>query len=571
MTPALCTWYPASTLIFSSNVYAPLIYYSHVTSFIVALIIGFLILWSNPRALANRVLFAMTVFFSAWVFFDMVIWASEKPSFVMFFWASIVPIELSIYATGLYLVSIFANHGHDVSLKKKLIIAAFFIPIFLLAHTSYNLLGFDYSNCDRNAIEGPLIQYMYIIELFFIGWAASIASRAYRKITDVKERQQMFLVSLGTILMLMLFTSGNLIVTYFLSVDWSYDQYKLMGMPLFVAFIAYSMVKFKTFNSKLIAAQALVAGIAISVLSLLFIREIIHVRVIAGIIFVLICILGYRLTRSVQREMEQSEKLSIANKALEIANKNLEISNKKLQTANEMQADTTSLITHQIRGVFATAKAGLSNLIDGTYGPVPQTFVEVLDSMFKSQVAGVKTVETFLQAQKIESGTIQYEKKPFDLKAIVEDRFAQEKPRTETKGLQYELQIDAGDYMITGDQVYLTQVIANLIDNAIRYTEKGSIEVHLSKKGGDVLYSVKDSGIGIPDGDKEKMFTKYGHGKDSRKINAETAGLGLYIVKGIVDGHGGKIWYQTEVGKGTTFFVELPITQSDTSGQTVAS
>ena len=90
--------------------------------------------------------------------------------------------------------------------------------------------------------------------------------------------------------------------------------------------------------------------------------------------------------------------------------------------------------------------------------------------------------------------------------------------------------------------------------------------MQLSKKADSVLYSVKDSGIGIPDEDKEKMFTKYGHGKDSRKINADTAGLGLYIVKGIVVGHGGKIWYETEVGKGTTFFVELPVNQLSTGG-----
>jgi len=551
MAPALCTWSPASLLIFSSNVYAPLIYYSHVTSFIVSLLIGFLVLWSNPRALVNRVLFAMTVFFSAWVFFDMVIWASEKPSFVMFFWASIVPVELSIYAAGLYLVSIFANHGQDVSLKRKLIIAAFFIPIFLLAHTSYNLLGFDYSNCDRNAIEGPLIQYMYIIELFFIGWAASIASRAYQKITDVKERQQMLLVSSGTILMLMLFTSGNLIVTYFLSVDWSYDQYKLMGMPLFVAFIAYSMVKFKTFNSKMIAAQALVAGIAISVLSLLFIREIIHVRIIAGIIFVLICILGYRLTRSVQREIKQREELEVANKWKE---------------------SIIHAMNHQIKGYLGVARDIFSELLGTDYGQMPEQSKPLVTHGFEEMGKGVVYVQGILKSMSAQSGMLSYDKKQVDLRSLISNLASEQKDIAEQAGLSFSSTIVDGDYTINGDAAMLEEAFKNLITNAILYNNPhGSIAVTLSRTGQKTLLAVKDTGVGISKDDQKRLFMPGGMGKDSVKHNANASGYGLALVEPVIKEHQGKIWYETEVGKGTTFFVELPITQSGISGQTVAS
>ncbi len=113
--------------------------------------------------------------------------------------------------------------------------------------------------------------------------------------------------------------------------------------------------------------------------------------------------------------------------------------------------------------------------------------------------------------------------------------------------------------MLRADRVYLMQVVDNLIDNAIRYTANGAIDVRLSRKGGAILYAVSDHGGGIEDADKPKLFTKYGHGAESRKINPDSSGLGLYIVKGIVVGHGGRIWYETEVGKGTTFFVELPV------------
>ena len=232
MEPLICEWDPAFLYIFSDNVFSPLIYYSHFGPMIVSLLIGFLVLYNNPRALVNKVLFALTAFFSIWVLFDLILWGSEQPDVIMFSWSILTHVELLIYAAGLYLVALFANQGKDVSIGGKLAVGLFFVPVIFLTHTAYNLLGFDFTNCDREAIEGPLWQYIYVIELFFIGWAIILASRGYRKIKVDKERRQLLFMSLGTILMLLLFNFGNLIVTYFLEVDWSYEQYKLFGMPI---------------------------------------------------------------------------------------------------------------------------------------------------------------------------------------------------------------------------------------------------------------------------------------------------------------------------------------------------
>lgn len=526
-----CAWAPSQFLIISANVYANLIYYSHLGSVIPALLIAFFIFINGRKDLANILLMITAIFFSLWVFSDLVLWATEYPSYTMFFWALEIISEPLVYFFAFYFFYAYV-FKKDFSFFKKILFFVPLLPTFFFASTRLGLLGYDISNCDRAAVEGVLATYGYAIEILYTLLIVGFAVFAWRKAQETGARKQIILFSIGIVLFLLSFSIGNIIEVF--SLDWGVGQYGLFGAPIFVAFLAYLIVKYRAFNVRLIGAQALVTGMWLSVLSLLFIRNIDDVRIIVSITLIFVLTAGISMVRGVYREIKQREDL----------------------------ADTASLITHQIRGVFTNTKSGLSNLLEGTYGPVPPSFMSVMEAMFKSQVDGVKEVETFLQAQKIESGTIQYEKKSFDLKAVVEEKFAQEKPRTDTKRLQYELQIDTGDYMFNGDQVYLTQVIANLIDNAIRYTEKGSITVQLSKKADSVLYSVKDSGIGIPDEDKEKMFTKYGHGKDSRKINADTAGLGLYIVKGIVAGHRGKIWYETEVGKGTTFFVELPISQT---------
>src|SRR6185295_7719395 len=105
---------------------------------------------------------------------------------------------------------------------------------------------------------------------------------------------------------------------------------------------------------------------------------------------------------------------------------------------------------------------------------------------------------------------------------------------------------------------WLKETINNLIENSIRYTRAGSIKVGLEKGDGKVLFSIKDTGVGISDEDMKNLFTEGGRGKDSVKVNVDSTGYGLYTVKLVVDAHGGRVWAQSGgVDQGATFFMEL--------------
>ena len=151
----------------------------------------------------------------------------------------------------------------------------------------------------------------------------------------------------------------------------------------------------------------------------------------------------------------------------------------------------------------------------------------------------------------------------FDFKTTVLDVISNLSPDTKEKGLTVNSIIDeTQDYKILADQNQLTvHVIQNLIENAINYTPKGFIEVRLTKSSPmSILLAVKDSGVGITNEDKLKLFKEGGHGTDSIKVNVHSTGYGLFIAKKIVDSHGGKIWAESEgKDKGSTFFVELPV------------
>jgi len=187
----------------------------------------------------------------------------------------------------------------------------------------------------------------------------------------------------------------------------------------------------------------------------------------------------------------------------------------------------------------------------------------MLDSLYKIQVGGVDSVQAFLSVSQFENGNPCIMKE-IDFKDIISEAASQLKMKAENKKLEYIVDIPTeGNFTLMGDKTYLSNAVLNLIDNAIRYTPKGSVTVGLSMvSNNSVLFSVKDTGKGITEEDKKLLFTKYGHGKNSREVNVDSNGLGLYLVKKVVEAHNGKVWEESELGKGTTFFIKLPLNQS---------
>ncbi|MBI2612704.1 hypothetical protein HYW59_02740 [Candidatus Kaiserbacteria bacterium] len=546
MDPLSCGWDTATFLIFSDNVFAPLIYYSHLGPLVASLLIGIAVLVNNPRALVNRALFVMTAAFAVWVYADLVLWASEKPEYIMFFWSAMAPIELLIYAAGWYLVVLLSNRGSEPSFREKIVAAAAFLPVFLLAHTSYALLGYDLTNCDREPIEGPLWQYIYFVEVLFIGWILAKAIRGYRRMKDPAERKQLALVATGVILSLLVFSAGNFAVLFLLDVDWSYEQYKLFGMPVLAAFITYSAIRFRTFDLKVFTAQALVIALALLVFSLLFLRSIENVRIITIVTFALVCALGWFLVRNVRREIEQRMLIEKQEKELEVANK--------------QQESLLHFISHEVKGYLTESQAGFASIVEGDFGAVPDKLKTMAGGALASVRRGVSTVMDLLDASNFKKGTMTFAKNEFDLRKAVREVVGELKKSADEKGLTIDLAIGEGAYMFTGDEDKIRRhVVRNLIDNAIKYTPRGAVRVELTD-GDKLHFKVRDSGVGITPEDMQNLFTEGGHGKDSIKVNVHSTGYGLFIAKQIVDAHGGKIWAESQgEGKGSAFIVEFPI------------
>src|SRR3989338_3946447 len=345
----LCPWEGAQYFVYSSNI-PTLFFYSHIPAILVALIVGFLVFYKSGKSKMGSSLLAIAVLFSLWSIFDLLIWATNKPDVVLFFWSLQILFEPLVYLMSFYLVYLFVKN-EDLEFKWKLLGIFIYSPVVLLLATKYNLIGVDASFC--NAIEGLIAQYYtYIVESVFILSIIFLAILQYRKISDHARRKEIIIFVLGVVLFLIAFSSGNIIGSF--TDNWTLAQAGLIGMPIFIGFLVYLIVQYHTFNIKLIATQALVWVLAILIGSQFFFIKIPINFVLNGFTFIASIIFGYFLIRSVKVEIAQKEELAKLNIDLEDLIKQRE--------------NLVHLVTHKVKGSFTRSKYIFAGILDGKIG-----------------------------------------------------------------------------------------------------------------------------------------------------------------------------------------------------------
>jgi signal transduction histidine kinase len=168
-------------------------------------------------------------------------------------------------------------------------------------------------------------------------------------------------------------------------------------------------------------------------------------------------------------------------------------------------------------------------------------------------------INNVLDLAKIEAGKVEWHMTPVAVPEIIARAAAATTSLFESNGLLFNKQIDSNLPEIIGDQGKLIQVVINLISNAVKFTEKGSVTCRAERKDSEVVISVSDTGIGISAEDQPKVFEKFTQVGDTLTDKPRGTGLGLTICKEIVEHHGGRIWVESELGKGSTFSFALPV------------
>lgn len=545
--PVYCPFPDPQYLLFSDNV-PPLVYYSHFAVFCAALLVALFVLFINRKELANKILFLTLTAFVLWVGLDSIFWAANNSDVIMFVWSLQILFEPLVYLGSLYLFYILLKKK-SVPFWWKVFFLVPYIPIAIAVPTSLALPGFDLSAC--LSIEGFIsIYYTYPLELFYTLVLSILAVREYHAAIDRKRKKEIFFLAFGTVFFLLSFSWGNIVSSF--SENWNFAQIGLFAMPVFIGFLAYSIVRFQTFSTKLVGSVFLAAALWLFELALLFLQTNSVARMVTIITLLFTAIFGALLVRGVQREVRQ--RLELAELAEQLKNANL-----RLQELDKQKTEFLSIASHQLRTPLSVIKGYVELLQDGAYGKLTKGAMEILGNMDDSNEHLVKLVDDFLDVSRIEQGRTKYSFKKDDLATVIDSVVSELKMRAEEKGLKL-----IWKHVILPsveiDSEKIRHVVFNFVDNAIKYSGKGSIIINTMEDSNGVKVSIKDRGMGFGMVDEVNFFQKFYRGDNARSSCVNGTGLGLYVCRMFVEGHHGKVWGKSlGLGKGSEFGFWIPL------------
>ncbi|MDO8520622.1 MAG: HAMP domain-containing sensor histidine kinase [bacterium] len=278
----------------------------------------------------------------------------------------------------------------------------------------------------------------------------------------------------------------------------------------------------------------------------------------------LIALLGFIavFVRGVRQQDAVEEKIELLEHRLRQSEWKLAVANERVQVLDQRKSEFVSVVSHQLRAPITAIKGYSSMLIEESYGKLPERIKEPVHKIFLSSKRVAEMVTDFLDLTKIEQGTIMYNFTSVDIGILVADLIGEYGSIAKKRGLTLDVNFPNDKLLLaTADESKIRQVLSNLIDNALKYTEKGGVRLILEKDGekGVIRVTVKDTGMGLSQDDIQNLFQKFGRGSRGQKQFTEGSGLGLYVAKKMLESHkGGKLWVDSEgVGKGSTFVLEL--------------
>lgn len=235
--------------------------------------------------------------------------------------------------------------------------------------------------------------------------------------------------------------------------------------------------------------------------------------------------------------------------------------NVKLQELDKLKDEFISVTSHELRAPMTAIKSYTWLVLNDKAGPIDVKARGHLDKVYQSTERLIHLVSEMLDVSRIESGRVQLKPEIFSVKKLADDVLSDFTARAAEMDLTLENRISDEQLTVSADREKIHQVLENLVSNAIKFTPaKGSIYISAKSTNGFLETTVTDTGAGISPEDQKKLFVKFGRLENSLIARSGTgSGLGLYICKQYVELHKGKIWFTSEVGKGSDFTFSLPI------------
>ena len=232
----------------------------------------------------------------------------------------------------------------------------------------------------------------------------------------------------------------------------------------------------------------------------------------------------------------------------------------KEREIDRAKSEFVSLASHQLRTPLSTVSWYAEMLLDEDVGKINKDQKKYLQSLYDANMRMVELVNALLNVSRIELGTFAIEPEPVNFIEIADGVLKELSPQIKEKELEIKKDYAVDLPIINADPKLLRIIFQNLLSNSVKYTlKRGEVKIEITKQELDVLIKISDTGFGIPKAQQSKIFTKLFRADNVITKDTDGTGLGLYIVKAVIEQSGGKIWFKSKENKGTTFYVTIPL------------
>ncbi|MEK7460251.1 MAG: ATP-binding protein [Patescibacteria group bacterium] len=345
-----------------------------------------------------------------------------------------------------------------------------------------------------------------------------------------EERKQLRFILIGVVITFTLLVTFSFVLPAIFQ-DARFFKHGVLALIPFIALTFYAIYKHKLFNIKVVSTAFLVFLVTVfSISNILFSETPISVTVNTTA-FLIILIGSIHLI---------SDML-------------------KLERANEEKAEFISFASHELRTPLTVIKGYSSMMLDGDFGELNQNSRDALQKILVKSNEAVSLIGQYLNKSKMELGQLRYNLSTFDMGNLVRLAGSEFGHNADQKGITINYTNDNKEsYAVNADEGKIKEVVANLIDNAVKYTPKGSVDIYLSRTNDKILLKISDTGVGISSESYPLLFKKFGRLKGTEKAGILGTGLGLYLAHTFITAHKGRIWAESKGdGEGSTFFIEL--------------
>ncbi len=284
-----------------------------------------------------------------------------------------------------------------------------------------------------------------------------------------------------------------------------------------------------------------------------------------ALIFATLSLIVWRASRTVAIQQARLEEYASGlEKMVDQRTRELkESTEKQLRQAEELarvKDEFVALAAHQLRTPPSIINWYSEMLLSGEVGALSDKQKEYIEEIYHATQRMVNLINDFLNISRIESGSLAINPEPTNLSEVADSVTEELTPMINQRGTQIEKHYDKDVPIVNADRKFARIIFQNLISNAVKYTPHGGkVSIAIKKEEPNVLIEIGDNGYGIPLNQQEKVFTKLFRAENIRKKEAEGTGLGLYLVKSVVEQSGGTVRFESKENQGTTFYVTIPL------------